>query len=161
MVYQPKNKIYFINLKDVLPTMASSLRDLFTEYLEGYIVEARNYMEVILCFWMQIGKRIRLEYHYGLLCIGLQTERRVYLQLHQGKTINSENSTRRFRNVEQFTRSVHPCPQQTFRVIKNGHLQFFVFQKVWYIRVTKSIKLKNVFVRFLFYGYWKFVTSQR
>ena len=55
----------------------------------------------------------------------------------------------------------HPCPQQTFRFIKNGHLQIFVFQKVWYIGVTKSIKLKNFFVRFLFYGYWKFVTSQR
>ena len=55
----------------------------------------------------------------------------------------------------------HPCPQQIFRFIKNGHLQFFVFQKVWYIGVTKSIKLKNFFVRFLFYGYWKFVMSQR
>ena len=55
----------------------------------------------------------------------------------------------------------HPCPQQTFRFIKNGHLQFFVFQKVWYIRVTKSIKLKKILVRFLFYGYWKFVASQR
>ena len=53
---------------------------------------------------------------------------------------------------------MHPCLQQTFRFIKNGHLQFFVCQKVWYIGVTKSIKLKNIFVRFLFYGYWKFVT---
>ena len=44
----------------------------------------------------------------------------------------------------------HPCPQQTFRFIKNGHLQLFVFQKVWYIGVTKSIKLKKFFVRFLF-----------
>ena len=52
----------------------------------------------------------------------------------------------------------HHCPQQTLRFTKNGHFQFFVFQKVWYIGVTKSIKLKNVFVRFLFYGYWKFVT---
>ena len=56
---------------------------------------------------------------------------------------------------------MHPCSQQTFRFIKNGHLQFFVYQKVWYIGVTKSIKLKKFFVRFLFYGYWKFVTSQR
>ena len=55
----------------------------------------------------------------------------------------------------------HPCPQQTFRFIKNGNLQFFVFQKVWYIGVKKSVKLKKIFVRFLFYGYWKFVTSQR
>ena len=55
----------------------------------------------------------------------------------------------------------HSCPQQTFRFIKNGHLQFFVFQKVWYIGVTKSVKLKIFFVRFLFYGYWKFVMSQR
>ena len=47
----------------------------------------------------------------------------------------------------------HPCPQQTFIFIKNGHLQFFVFQEVWYIGVKKSVKL--------FYGYWKFVTSQR
>ena len=37
----------------------------------------------------------------------------------------------------------HPCPQQTFRFIKNGHLQFFVFQKVWYIGVTKSNKTKK------------------
>ena len=37
------------------------------------------------------------------------------------------------------------CPQQTFRFIKNGHLQFSVFQKVWYIAVTKSIKLKKFF----------------
>ena len=55
---------------------------------------------------------------------------------------------------------VHPYPQQTFRLIKNDHLQFFVFQEVWYIGVTKSIKLKNFFARFLFCGYWKFVTSQ-
>ena len=31
----------------------------------------------------------------------------------------------------------HPCPQQTLRFIKNGHFQIFVFQKVWYIEVTK------------------------
>ena len=56
---------------------------------------------------------------------------------------------------------IDPCPQQTFRFIKNGHLQFFIFQKVWYIGVTKSIKLKTFFVRFLFYEYWQLVTSQR
>ena len=44
----------------------------------------------------------------------------------------------------------HPCPQQTFRFIKNGHLQFFVFQKVWYIGVTKSIKLKKFLSDFYF-----------
>ena len=64
-------------------------------------------------------------------------------------------------NEDGWTMSPHPCPQQTFRFIKNGHLQFFVFQKVWYIGVKKSVKLKQIFVRFLFYGYWKFVTSQR
>ena len=54
-------------------------------------------------FWMQFGKRIRLEQHFGLLYTGLQIQRRVHLWLCQGKTINSENNTRRF---EQFTRSV-------------------------------------------------------
>ena len=44
----------------------------------------------------------------------------------------------------------HPCPQQTFRFIKNDHLQFFVFQKVWYIGVTKSIKLKKFLSDFYF-----------
>ena len=34
-------------------------------------------------------------------------QRRVHLRSHQGKTIIIENNTRRFRNVEQFTRSVH------------------------------------------------------
>ena len=43
------------------------------------------------------------------------------------------------------SKSTHPCPQQTFRFIKNGHLQLFVFQKVWYIGVTKSIKLNYYF----------------
>ena len=33
-------------------------------------------------------------------------QRRIYLGLHQGKTIINENNVRRFRNVEQFPRSV-------------------------------------------------------
>ena len=48
---------------------------------------------------MQIGKRIRLEQHYGLLYIGLQFQQQIYLRLHQAKTINSENNTKRFKNV--------------------------------------------------------------
>ena len=35
----------------------------------------------------------------------------VYLRSHQEKTIDTENNTRRFRNVEQFTRSVK-CTEQ-------------------------------------------------
>ena len=36
----------------------------------------------------------------------LQIRQQVHLRSHQGKTINRENDTRRFRNVEQFTGSV-------------------------------------------------------
>ena len=57
-------------------------------------------------FWMQIGKRIKLEKYYGLIYVGLQIQQWVHLRLHQGRTINSENNARRFRNVEQFTRSI-------------------------------------------------------
>ena len=57
-------------------------------------------------FWMQIGKRIRLEQHYWLLYMELQIQRQVHLRLYQGKAINRENNTRRFWNVEQLARSV-------------------------------------------------------
>ena len=52
-----------------------------------------------------------------------------------------------------------PLSPTNFQIYKKW--QFLVFQKVWDIGVTKSIKLKKFFVRFLFYGYWKFLMSQR
>ena len=77
-------------------------------------------MELILCFWMQIGRSIRLEHHYGLLYMVLQIQRRVRLRLHQGKTINSENNTRRFRNVEQFIRIVRSMQSSMVDDYKTG-----------------------------------------
>ena len=70
-------------------------------------------------FWMQIGKRIRLEQHYGLLYMGFQIQRQVHLRLHPGKTINRENSARRFRNIEQFTRSIRIVQSSMVDTYKN------------------------------------------
>ena len=94
---------------------------------------------------MQIDKRIRLEKHYRLLNMGLQIQRRINARLHQGKTINveivqedsvkrrvhlrshrgktknSENNTRRFRNFEQFTRSVRSIQSSMVDTYANGN----------------------------------------
>ena len=43
----------------------------------------------------------------------------VHLSLHQGKIKNSENNTRRFRNVGQFTRGVRST-QSMFDTYKSG-----------------------------------------
>ena len=53
--------------------------------------------------------RLELRLHQGKTIKTIQedsVQRRVHLRSHQGNTINTENNTRRFRNVEQFTRSV-------------------------------------------------------
>ena len=83
------------DLKEILPTISSSSRDPNTEYPRNYNVWTQNYMELILCFWMEIGKWIRLEQHCELLYMGFHIQRSVHLQAHHGKTIKSENSTRR------------------------------------------------------------------
>ena len=113
-----KNTFSQTPLEESLPTMDSSSRDLFTKYLEG-----QN--------WMQIGYRIRLnsirnyftwdcrfnnKFIYDYINKKLLIEKTIqedsvqppgHLQSYQGKIINSEsNNTKRFRNVEQFNRSV-------------------------------------------------------
>ena len=51
MVYENKKRPTLQTLlEDILPTMNSSSRDLFTKYLEDYNVQTRNYVELILCF---------------------------------------------------------------------------------------------------------------
>ena len=97
MVYQDKKKTYFIDLEETLLTITSSLRDTLTKSPDNYnVYQTENYVEFFLYFWTQIGKGVRLEQHYGLLYMGLKIQRGVHLRLHQGKTINSENNTRRF-----------------------------------------------------------------
>ena len=71
---------------------------------------------------MQIGKRIRLEKNYGLLYMGLEIQQQIHLRLPQGKTRNSENNTRRSRNVEQFTRSVRSIQSSMTDTYKNRNL---------------------------------------
>ena len=132
IVSQDKKKAYFIDSlgRDFNPLWLQ-VQETCLRSIQKITMYRPNIMWSLSCFfWMQIGKRIRLEQHYGLLYMGLQIQWRVHLRLHQGKTvnnegntrrfssttsssritsiktINSENNTRRFRNVEQFTRSM-------------------------------------------------------
>ena len=86
-------------MEETFTTMVSILRDPFTKYPGNYNVYTQNYMKLILCFWMQIGKGIRLEQHYGLLYMGLQNQRQVHQRLHHGKTIKIKNNTRTFNSM--------------------------------------------------------------
>ena len=48
-------------------------------------------------------------------------QQRVHLRLHQGKTINIETNTRRFINIEQFTRSVRSIQGSIIDTCENGN----------------------------------------
>ena len=119
MIYQDKKKTYFTD----------SLGRDFTHYGFKFKRPAYQVFRRLQCldsklscdFWMQIGKRIKIGRHYGLLYMGLQVQRRVHLRLHQGKTINSENNTRRFGNVEQFTSSVRSVQSSMVDTYENGN----------------------------------------
>ena len=93
--------------------------------------------------WMQIGRRIRLEQHYGLLYMGLKIQRQVHLRLHQGKITNSRNNTRRFRNVEQFTRSVTSVQRSMVYIYKKGNFNQRISVRIdltWKWTLNKAIR---------------------
>ena len=93
--------------------------------------------------WMQIGRRIRLEQHYGLLYMGLKIHRKVHLRLHQGKITNSKNNTRRFRNVEQFTRSVTSVQRSMVYTYKKGNFNQRIRVRIdltWKWTLNKAIR---------------------
>ena len=62
-------------------------------------------------FWMQIGKRIRIEQHYGLLYMRMQIQRWVHLRLYQGKTINSEK-------IREYSEMPRNLPEALINVYK-------------------------------------------
>ena len=84
----------------------------------------------LVFFWIQIGKRIRSEKHYRLLYMGLQIQQQIHLRLQQGKTIKSEKNTRRFWNVEQFTRSVRSIQSSMVDTYENGNFS----RRNWCVR---------------------------
>ena len=49
-------------------------------------------------------------------------QRQVHLRSHQGKTMNSKNNSKRFRILEQFTRSVRSIQSCILDTYKNRNL---------------------------------------
>ena len=99
--------------------------------------------------WMQIGRRIRLEQHYGLLYMGLKIQRQVHLRLHQRKITNSKNNTRRFWNVEQFTRSVRSVQRSMVYTYKNGNFNQRIRVRIdltwkWMLNKVEHVSIKGI-----------------
>ena len=139
MVYQDKKKTYFIDsfgrdytyygfrFKRIVCQVSRKLQCLDSKLCGAYFVffactsarglDMDSIMDYFTWDWRFINEFI---YNYIKEIRDDPVQRRVRLRLHQGKTINNENNTGRFRNVEQFTRCVRSIQSNINDTYENG-----------------------------------------
>ena len=147
MVYQDKKKIYFIDSpgRDFTHNGFKFKRPVYQVSRRLQCLDSKLCGVYLTCFGCRLARGLDLnsimdyftwdcrfndEFIYSYIKEKLQivktiredsVQRRVQLRSHQGKTVNSENNTRRFRNVVQFTRSVRSIQSSMVDTCENGY----------------------------------------